>query len=80
MTRSYMNKLEEFYRTHYKAFEFALWHIRKKGYKQKSITKKNGKIRNLLVPPLFTKNMQKKIISVINEYYTPTNAVHGFII
>ena len=75
-----MNKLEEFYKTHYKSFEFALWHIRQNGYKHKSITKKNGNIRNLLVPPLFTKNIQKKIISQINEYYTPANAVHGFVI
>jgi len=75
-----MNKLEEFYITHYKPFEFALWHIRTKGYTEKAITKKNGNIRNLLVPPPFTKNMQKKIKNVINEYYTPSSAVHGFII
>jgi len=80
MTRSKLNKLEEFYKTHYKAFEFALWHIRTKGYESKQITKKNGNIRNLLVPPLFTKNIQKKIKNVINEYYNPSSAVHGFII
>ena len=80
MTRSKLNKLEEFYTTHYKAFEFALWHIRTKGYTEKSITKKNGSLRNLLVPPLFTKNMQKKIKNVIDESYIPTSAVHGFII
>jgi RNA-directed DNA polymerase len=80
MTRSKLNKLEEFYVNHYKAFEFALWHIRTKGYTEKTITKKNGNLRNLLVPPLFTKNMQKKIKNIINEYYRPTSAIHGFII
>ena len=80
MTRSELNILEEFYRTHHKPFEFALWHIRTNGYEKKSITKKNGNLRKLLVPPPFTKNMQKKIKNVINEYYRPTNAVHGFII
>ncbi len=80
MTRSKMNKLEEFYTTHYKAFEFALWHIRTKGYQEKAITKKNGNLRNLLIPPSFTKNMQKKIKNVINEFYNPISAVHGFVI
>ncbi len=79
MTRSKVNKLDEFYTNHYKAFEFALWHIRTKGYKKKVITKKNGNFRELNIPPLFTKNMQKKIKNVINEYYIPTSAVHGFI-
>lgn len=80
MTRFKVNKLEEFYRENYKPFEFALWQIRKKQYQKKYITKKNGSLRQLYVPPTLTKNMQRKIKEIINEYYTPANAVHGFII
>ncbi|MDD3855392.1 reverse transcriptase domain-containing protein [Sulfurimonas sp.] len=74
-----MNKLKEFYLLHTKNFEFALWNIRKDGYAQKSITKKNGGTRKLSIPPSFTKTMQIKVNKLLQEQYIPPKPVHGFI-
>lgn len=74
-----MNKLEEFYLLHTKNFEFALWNIRKDGYTQKNITKKNGGTRKLSIPPSFTKTMQRKVNELLQEQYIPPKPVHGFI-
>jgi len=74
-----MHTLEIFYQTHKKNFEYALWLIRQEGYEQKNITKKNGGIRELNIPPSFTKVIQKKIADLLQEIYVPPKPVHGFI-
>ncbi|MGM0609357.1 MAG: reverse transcriptase domain-containing protein [Candidatus Muiribacteriota bacterium] len=74
-----INKLENFYILHKKSFEYALWHIRKTKYTTKKITKKSGKDRELNIPPLFTKMMQKKILDILSELYQAPKPVHGFI-
>ena len=74
-----MNILEEFYLLHTKNFEYALWNIRKHGYKSKKITKKNGTARELNIPPSFVKTMQKKVNALLQALYISPKPVHGFI-
>lgn len=74
-----MNILEEFYLLHTKNFEYALWNIRKYGYKSKKITKKNGTVRELSIPPSFVKTMQKKVNELLQAQYMAPKPVHGFI-
>lgn len=74
-----MNILEEFYLLHTKNFEYALWNIRKYGYKSKKITKKNGTVRELNIPPSFVKTMQKKVNKLLQALYIAPKPVHGFI-
>lgn len=74
-----MHALEIFYLTHKKNFEYALWKIRQERYQTKKITKKNGGTRELNIPPTFTKIIQRKIASLLQEHYDPPKPVHGFI-
>ena len=74
-----MNKLEAFYYSHKKNFEYALWHIRITKYQIKEISKKNGGIRVLLIPPPFTRVIQHKLNEILSTQYRPPKAVHGFV-
>ncbi|QFR42866.1 reverse transcriptase domain-containing protein [Sulfurimonas xiamenensis] len=74
-----MHKIEEFYHSHKKIFEYALYQIRTKGYSEKIITKKNGGQRKLNIPPTFAKVVQKKLNTLLQDIYIPPKPVHGFI-
>jgi len=74
-----MKKLEQFYSDYQKLFELALYDNRKKKYKQKSISKKNGGERRLLIPPETTDKLQKKLNPILQSIYNTPNPVHAFI-
>lgn len=74
-----MNELENFYLTHKKNVEYALYLIRNEGYRNKTITKKNGSNRILSIPPDFTKILQLKFNELLQELYIAPKPVHGFV-
>lgn len=74
-----MNELEKFYLKNKKAIEFALYKVRKFGYTSKIISKKNGQDRNLSIPPLFVRNMQRIFNKELQKIYKAPKPVHGFV-
>lgn len=74
-----MQLLSDFYNFHQKLFELSLHDIRTKKYTQKDITKKNGGIRTLNIPPNSAKILQKKLSDILYKIYVPPEPVHGFI-
>lgn len=74
-----MNELENFYLTHKKSIELALYKIRDEKYTTKNISKKNGGVRTLSIPPKFTRIIQTKFNEILQKLYIPLNPVHGFI-
>lgn len=74
-----MNKLENFYIKHKKIIELALYDIRNKDYRTKNITKKNGGIRVLNIPPSSAKTAQSKFNDILQKEYIPLKSVHGFV-
>jgi len=74
-----MNLINDFYNSHKKLFELSLHDIRTKKYTQKNITKKNGGVRQLNIPPNSAKIVQKKLSDILYKIYIPPKPVHGFI-
>lgn len=74
-----MKELEEFYNDYKKLCDLALYQNYKKKYKKKSISKKNGGKRELLIPPEPTDKVQKKLNLILQRIYKPPKAVHAFI-
>lgn len=74
-----MNELENFYLTHKKSIELALHKIRDEKYTTKNISKKNGGVRVLSIPPKFTRIIQTKFNEILQKIYIPLKPVHGFI-
>jgi len=74
-----MHELEKFYTDNIKICEYALYHIREIGYRKKQISKKNGGIRELNIPPTTAKTVQKKINEILQSSYKVPNPVHAFI-
>lgn len=74
-----MNQLENFYTLNKKAIEYALFDIRNRSYTKKNITKKNGGIRELSIPPVIAKEVQKKFNAILQNIYIPTSSIHSFI-
>ncbi|TQV61991.1 MAG: RNA-directed DNA polymerase [Sulfurovum sp.] len=74
-----MNELEDFYTHNKKVIEYALLIIRKENYTKKYISKKNGSLRELNIPPPFVMQIQKKFNSLLQKLYSPPAPIHGFI-
>jgi hypothetical protein len=74
-----MNELEDFYISHKKIVELALYKIRNEKYTTKSITKKNGGTRVLNIPPIFTRVVQTKFNDILQKQYKTLKPVHGFV-
>lgn len=74
-----MNQLEFFYSSNKQIIEHALFHIRNKSYTKKNITKKSGGIRELSIPPVKAKIVQKKFNTILQNIYNPSASIHSFI-
>jgi hypothetical protein len=74
-----MNELEEFYTHNKKAIEYALFQIRTINYTKKYISKKNGSLRELNIPPEFVMRIQKNFNSLLQKLYSPPAPIHGFV-
>lgn len=74
-----MNELENFYLKHKKIIELALYKVRHEKYTTRNISKKNGGIRVLSIPPLFTRIVQRKFNDILQKQYLPLKPVHGFV-
>lgn len=77
--RFYMKELEDFYLKYKKLCDLALYENIHKKYRKKTISKKNGGKRKLLIPPKSTDNVQKKLNLILQQIYKPPLPVHAFI-
>lgn len=74
-----MNELEEFYTHNKKVIEYAFFQIRTIKYTKKYISKKNGSLRELNIPPSRVMQIQRKFNSLLQKLYSPPAPIHGFI-
>ncbi len=74
-----MKVLEQFYIDYKKLFDLALYENRHKKYKHKTISKKSGGKRKLLIPPETTDKLQKKLNKILQNIYKAPKPVHAFI-
>ena len=74
-----MQELEQFYGNYKKLFDLALYDKIHKKYRRKSISKKSGGKRNLLIPPTSTDKAQKLLNPILQALYIPPKPVHAFI-